>query len=273
MTLQNIFLVVGLVVMAFALRSFASSFLQRLGGLSLMGASFFFGWFLLNSMVAGAICAASWLFLPWLEILTRVRNMRVPIQKNMRPRSAPSEERFPALDEITKEILDENFVQIEDGGWEWEGHQQFFRFFYKKDERILAAICLVEHGEMGFFYLSLSSRTKDGRTWTTWNYPFPPSLKLPPRITICRTKPEDTFFQIYHTHQMFVEAHGLNDENLTDLDTADVIEIVEADHKAQLDYNMDQGLLVEAGEGMIRYTWRGMFFLWVQFLRDLVRLS
>ena len=33
------------------------------------------------------------------------------------------------------------------------------------------------------------------------------------------------------------------------------------------------GVLVQSTESEVRYSWRGLFYLWFQFLRDLVRLS
>jgi hypothetical protein len=32
-------------------------------------------------------------------------------------------------------------------------------------------------------------------------------------------------------------------------------------------------VLVQSTEGEVRYSWRGLFYLWFQFLRDLVRFS
>ena len=38
-------------------------------------------------------------------------------------------------------------------------------------------------------------------------------------------------------------------------------------------HNLAMGVLKKTSEGQIRYSWRGMLFIWFQFLRDLVRLS
>jgi len=64
--------------------------------------------------------------LPWLEILTRIRALRLPREKRLRPKSPPSSDTFPALSEITREIEDEGFVHVGDAGWDWEDYRQFF---------------------------------------------------------------------------------------------------------------------------------------------------
>ena len=48
---------------------------------------------------------------------------------------------------------------------------------------------------------------------------------------------------------------------------------MQSEMRDQLLHNIHLGVLERDGEKFIRYTRRGMFFLWFQFLRDLVRLS
>ena len=53
----------------------------------------------------------------------------------------------------------------------------------------------------------------------------------------------------------------------------EIQKLLQSDHRTQIDYNLDKGLLTAVDEGRIRYSWRGLFFLWIQFVRDFVRLS
>jgi len=48
---------------------------------------------------------------------------------------------------------------------------------------------------------------------------------------------------------------------------------IQRDLRAQVTHNLAQGVLKQTREGQIRYSWRGMMFIWFQFLLDLVRLS
>jgi hypothetical protein len=48
---------------------------------------------------------------------------------------------------------------------------------------------------------------------------------------------------------------------------------VERDMETQMQHNIRAGLLEPAEEGHGRYSWRGMVYLWWQFVRDTFRFS
>src|SRR5467141_234114 len=112
--LFGFFLTLGVAVLSVALRSFQSSFSQKAGALGILVASYLLVYFVTGNWIFGLIGALSWLFLPWLEILTRIRALRLPREKQLRPKNPPSSDAFPALSEITREIEDEGFVQVSD---------------------------------------------------------------------------------------------------------------------------------------------------------------
>src|SRR4029453_9931855 len=101
-------------------------------------------YFATNNWVWSLIAAVAWLFLPWLEILTRLRGLRLSKKKKPSPKNPPSADTFPALSEITREIEDERFVYVSDAGWDWEDYRQFFRLFYREEDRAQAPFCLNE---------------------------------------------------------------------------------------------------------------------------------
>ena len=88
--LFGFFLTLGVAVLNVALRSFQSSFAQKVGALGILVASFLLVFFVTGSWVFGLVGALSWLFLPWIEILTRIRALRLPKEKQLRPKGAPS---------------------------------------------------------------------------------------------------------------------------------------------------------------------------------------
>src|SRR5688500_10420720 len=125
--LFGLFLTLGVAVLSVALRSFQTSFAQKAGAIGILLSTFLAVYFLSGSWLAGLAAALAWLFLPWLEILTRIRALRLPREKTLRPKSPPSAEVFPTLEEITAEIQNEGFAHINDAGWDWEDYRQFFR--------------------------------------------------------------------------------------------------------------------------------------------------
>ena len=108
--------------------------------------------------------------------------------------------------EITREIEDEGFVHVGDAGWDWEDYRQFFRLFYREEDRAQAAICLNEQRDFSFYYLRISSRAKGGTVWTTWNDPgFPTGLKLTPLYSaLIDNVLIRSFWQLYQSHRDFL---------------------------------------------------------------------
>jgi hypothetical protein len=270
---SNLSLVLGVAVLSVALRSFRSPVLQKLGAVGVLTTSFLAGWLFTSYWIVGAICASSWLLLPWLEILTRVRKMTLPTEKKLRHRHPPNEDSFPALDGLSEEVDGEGFERVDDIGWDWQDYAQFFRLFYKPSERTRAAICLIDQHDVAFFYLTLSSRGKDGRMWMTWNFPFSYSLKLVPHWRVNRVGSDQSFFQLYENHLEFLRRNGVSVSDLEPLEPDQLPIEIQNDLSHQIQHNLAVGLLTAAGDGAVRYSWRGLLFIWLQFLRDLVRLS
>ncbi len=259
-------------VLSVALRSYQSSISQKVGAFGILTASYLAIYYITSSWILGVLSALSWLFLPWLEILTRIRTLRLPREKALRPKSPPTPDVFPTLDEITGQIESEGFRHISDAGWDWEDYRQFFRLFYKEEDRAQATICLNEQHDLSFYYLRISSRAEDGTIWTTWNYPLSYGLKLSPHFKINRQRPDQTFWQLYQSHKAFLREKVAETTVIDPLDEDQIQQEIENDLRDQIDHNIKAGVLTETAGGEIKYSWRGMIYLWCQFLLDLVRL-
>jgi hypothetical protein len=271
--LFNLLLILGVAALSLSLRTFRHVLLQKLGAIGILATSFLIGWLLTGFWAIGLLLAVSWLLLPWLEILTRVRKLTLPFEKNLRHKTPPNAEIFPALSELSDEIEGEHFEHVEDCGWDWDDYQQFFRLFYKGEDRTQAAICLIDQNEVAFYYLSISSRAKNGKIWTTWNYPFSYSLKLVPQWQVNRLRGDKSFLELYESHRDFLRAHGVISDDLEPLDPEQIQTEIQKDLRTQITHNIAAGVLTRTSSGEVRYSWRGLFFIWFQFLRDLVRLS
>ncbi|MDQ6808141.1 MAG: hypothetical protein M3Z64_01745, partial [Verrucomicrobiota bacterium] len=101
--LFGLFLTLGVAVLSVALRSYQTSLAQKIGALGILASTFLGIYFITGSWILGLAAALAWLFLPWLEILTRIRALRLPKEKALRPKSPPSTDVFPTLNEITRE--------------------------------------------------------------------------------------------------------------------------------------------------------------------------
>jgi len=271
--ISHLMLVLGVAVLSAALRSLRQPVLFRLGTLGILATSFLAGWLLGDSVWLGAALAASWLFLPWLEILTRVRRLRLPIERTLAPRRPPNRDAFPNFAELTAEVEALGFEQLEDIGWEYEDQRNFYRVFQDSTQRLQVSICLTEQTDFAFYYLTLISRTRDGRVLMTWNYPFSYGLKWQPLLAINRHAGPPGFAGMLASHVKFLAVQRVAPAELLEQSPEETLATMQSEMRSQIIHYIDAGLITRDGEKFIRYTVRGMFYLWFQFLRDLVRLS
>ncbi|MEM8955175.1 MAG: hypothetical protein AAGD22_13570 [Verrucomicrobiota bacterium] len=267
-------LILGVVFLAFALRTASQPWLRKIGALAILAASFMVGYFLSNGRIwVGALTAIAWFFIPWFEILFRIRKLRLPLDKKIRHKTPPSRERFPDLPEVTEEVEEEGFEYIDDAGWEWNDTTQFFRLFYHPKSKTEVAVCLSEQGPVAFTYVSLSSRTRDGRILRTWNYPFSYTMELSPDLKMNRAPAADSFRDLLTHHTDFLSEERVSATELSEENTDEIHDQLQREIERQINYNLDRGIIALSGEGTFKYSWRGLFFLWRQFVKDMIKLS
>lgn len=266
-------LTLGVAVAGFGLRSFEHPWLRKGGALCFLVASYLAGLALTGRHVVGAVLVVGWFFLPWLEILFRIRPMRMPLDKPMKSAFPPSADRFPQLGEMTAEIEEAGFERVEDMSFEWAGTRQFMRLFHHRGERMQAAISMLEQGTMALAWVSLSSRMPDGRTWTTSNYPFSQTMMVPPETRLRPVLDADSFEGLLGEHRELLWSDGMEIEDMAETEPEAFSELIQRETRRQVDHNLDCGVILLSGEGTFRYSFRGYLFLWRQFLRDMVRLS
>ncbi len=281
---QEVLIIAAVVVGSIGLRTFGHPLLRKLGAVGVLVASYLLAYFLTGSHLAGLAAAALWFFLPLLEIFTRIRKLRMPLQKRLEHRSPPSSYDFPQLHEFTADVEREGFEYVDDLGWEWDGVDQFFRTFYHPEERTQAAICLNRQQHVTFAYVSLTSRTVDGRIYRTWNFPFSYTMKIAPEVRTNRAANAHSFFHLLEEHRSYLYMLAVESGDLVeiDLDADEAAEngraLIEAqmeeDTRRQIEHNLASGLIAKSSDDTtFRYSWRGLFFLWGQFVKDMVKLS
>lgn len=266
-------LVFGAGVLSVALRSFRHPLLFRLGTFGIVITSFLAGWLLGGTILMGILFASTWFLLPWIEILTRVRQMRFPLNRKLEFSPPPARRLFPAFAGLSDEMEAAGFDYVEDVSWSHENMRQFYRLFYREQTRTVGAICLIEQNEFAFYYITLTSHTVDNRVFMTWNYPFTYGLYFTKNICLNRVSGEKSITELIALHAAFLGRQGISNDRLSSRNVQALREEIQNELREQLDHNIASGLLKREGGEMIRYSVRGMFFLWFQFLRDFVRLS
>lgn len=271
MNLQQFLYLAATVLFAMSCRSFDNRYLQKLGWIAYLTASYLLGYFIADSHVAGIFGVALWFMLPWLEIVGRVRQLRFPLKSEVKHRFPPSRDVFPNLSELSQEAEASGFVEAANTGWKWSETDHFMRLFYHAELRTQASVALAQHGDFAFSYVSLTSRSADGVTYTTSNYPFAPTMQFSPRQQMNRHVYADSMEELLAAHQAFLDRQKATGK-LVELDAEELSTYIERDMVAQIDHNIRIGVIEPAGEGEFRYSWRGCFYLWFQVVKDMVRV-
>lgn len=272
--MQNFLLVLGIFIFAIGCRTFRHPLIRKTGALAVIAATFLAGYFLFGESIVAGVCAALlWFFLPWVDILTRIRNMRLPLDKPLRHRHPPSRDAFPHLAGFTEEVEDEGYVQTGDTGWDWDDMSQFVRVFYDEETKAQAGIYYNEQRHIAFTYIGISTRTTDGHVYTSWNYPFANTMRIAPQIHLNNVSDVSTFAQLMDAHESYLLRKGVLPESIQATDPEEIRPLMEKELRLQIDHNLDQGLIRLSGNGTFKYSWRGLVFLWCQFVKDMVRLS
>jgi len=270
--MRHTLIVIGLMVLALALRSARHGGIRKLGALAFLVASFFVFYFLSGNLLVGAMGVVMWLFLPWIELLTRIRRMRLPVDNRLVHLRSPNPSFFPNATEAAAAMEEAGFEHVSDCGWEWDGMHQFFRLFWNPEERAIAAVCLCEQSDVAFAFISITSQDCEGRIWRTTNFPFAPTLRCPPDVRWNHVPcGRNCFHQILRDHRAYLNRAKINPENLRVPDPEKIESSVELEMSRQLDHNLKAGIIRLTGDGHFRYSKRGLLFLWMQFLKDMVR--
>jgi len=257
-----------------AMRSCQTKLLRKLGLLVYFLASGFLLYILTGSIWAGIGALSLWFLLPWVELLTRVRNMRLPLDNKLQHRFPPNEDHFPNADKMIAALEDAGFEHAKNCGWDWAGASQSYQFFWNPEERCVAAVCFCQQEKITFSFVTITSRDMNGYMWRSTNYPFASTLKEIPQVWQnqigCGVQ---SMAAMLANHHYFIGLHGAKHDDLCIPCPDSVEEAVEDDMRKQIEYNVQQGLIVLTDDGHFKYSFKGLFFVWKQFVKDMVRLS
>lgn len=248
-------------------------YLRKFGALVMLVASGLCFYFLTGSVIAGILAAAAWFFLPWVELLTRIRKMRMPLENRLKEHYSTNLEVFPNAEEHLIALEREGYEHIKDCTWKLGGMQQIYQLFWNAETKSVASLCLCEQSNVTFTYLTLTSRDLTDGIWRTTNFPFSPTLKTAPKVHWNQVScSNECAMKLIKTHNHYLNQQGFIDDDLMIPDPDHVDEEIEHELRHQIDHNLETGIIQLTGDGHFRYTVKGLFYLWKQFIRDMIRL-
>jgi hypothetical protein len=271
--MREALIVLGLIILAVALRTARVNLMRKIGALMMLLATYLLVFFLSGEILLGVLGVVAWFFLPWIELLSRIREMRLPLNNRLRHRSLPNPSFYPNAAEASVGMEEAGFEHVSDCGWEWAGMHQFFRIFWHPEERAVAAVCLCEQQEVAFAFITLTSYDENGQTWRTTNFPFSPTLQCQSSVRWNHVPCERSCFHlILRDHRSYLQKMKVQDHDLRMPDPEALEDVIENEMKGQVAHNLAAGYVKLTGDGYFCYTTRGLFFLWGQFMKDMIRL-
>ncbi|MAS96338.1 MAG: hypothetical protein CMO55_24300 [Verrucomicrobiales bacterium] len=271
--MTELFIILGVVFLSFALRSFSNRVLRKVGALGILVATFLVFYFPTGSIAAGVGGLLTWFLLPWVELLTRIRRLRLPVDKTLERQTPPGHDRFPALRDMTRKVEDEGFEHAVDSGWDWDGMNQFYRLFYNPDSREQAAICLTEQEGVSWACTTLTSRDAEGAIYRTTDVPFSSPMKNAPGVQINQQPYADSFPKLLKEHRSWITKLGLPADDIVEEEPEELTVLIEQETGRQIKHNLEAGLIrIAEKAGTFRYSWRGLFYLYFQLVKDMVKM-
>jgi len=274
--LSNLFLIAGVVVLGFAMRSFDHRVLYRLGVVCFGAAIFLFGWLVIGHVVWGVGLAVAFFGVPFVGIVVETATLRLAARRKIAACAPPVPLDFPNLDDLTNEIEAEGFEYCADIGSQDDEDEEsedslFWRIFLNSDATTQASICLVDRSGLSFFYVTITSYMDEKRVFLTSNYPFPDTLKFEPFMLIQRMTGTLSVSEQLSANRKFLSKHNV--EKLMRINGSAAGERTENEFADYINYNVTIGLLRPVANGQVRYTFKGVLFLCRQFIRDFFCLN
>lgn len=225
-----------------------------------------------GSAVLAGVMLAAWIFFPLWEMVFVLRQLRVPRHRELADARAPRDG-FEELDDLTGELNDEGFTQVDECKLRPAQHEQYYRIFMREDGLTQATLGHVAQGMVGFHFVAFTSIGKDGRRWVTWDYPLTYGLVMPPELAVYRALHCQDARELFQAHLDFLQINEIAPESLVASEpTAEKARArLEETLNQQVEYNISRGYLAPADEtdsDNFCYSWRGTLYVAGQVLRD-----
>jgi len=267
-------LAIGVIVTGMALRATKKRLFRKLGMICFMLSTSILCYALTQSFILSIASIMLWFMFPWIELLLSIRKLKFPVENKLNSETLPVENYFPEALKIKKQLQDKDFRHITDCGWKWANAHEHYSFFWHEDKKHIIAICHRIQSCITFCYLTITSLSEDGTIWKSSNFPFTTNLPHCPKIQFNHVTEGNISCPSYmiYSHDLFLYEQGQDTKELSSDIAQQIEQFFETEMQSQIDHNLSQGLIYLTGDGHFKYSFKGLFFLWRNILRDMYRL-
>ncbi len=271
--MTEIYIVLGVLVLSFALRTVRWALCRKIGMIGFFVATFLSGYLLFGHWWQGAGLLALWFILPWIDLLTRARQMRLPLERKLAQKPPPNSSKFPELTKLTEDLEAEGFEWVADRGWDWHELHQFFRILYHPEKKVEATICFSEQNHLSWADVKFTSKSALGHIYRTVNVPFSTPMRAMPHVHIRRDVDSESMTAYLVGHLNWIKELGYTEATLKDQSVDCLVDEIVSESGQQISHNLKAGILTlcQADDETWRYSWRGLCYLYCQLIKDFVR--
>jgi hypothetical protein len=246
---------------------------RKIGMVLIWLASGMAAYFFSHSVLLACAMLAAWAFFPLWEVIFVLRQFPVPRHRELSDARAPRDE-FEELAEITENLNDAGFEQLDECRLRPARHERYYRIFVRNDGLTQATVGYIAQGAIGFHFVAFTSDGSDGRRWMTWDYPVTYGLIMPPGIAVYRALHCQDIAELHQAHLDFLAANEVRPEDLVAGESTPhaARARLEETLNQQIEYNISRGYLAPAESPepeSFCYSWRGALYVTGQVLRDL----
>jgi hypothetical protein len=247
---------------------------RKMGMVLIWLASGLAAYFITGSATMACLMLLAWVCFPLWEMVFVLRQLRVPRHRVLADARPPRED-FDDLTELSDSLVELGFAQIDQCKLTPAQHDQFYRIFLRPDGLTQAVVGYVAQGAIGFHFVALTSVSRDGRRWVTWDYPLTYGLVMPPDMAVYRALHCETVAELHQAHLDFLEINGIKPEEIVPVEQTPEAARgrLEQTLNQQIEYNITHGYLTpatSAGPENFCYSWRGTLYVAGRVLRDLL---
>jgi len=263
-----------LLLAGLCLMNLAAPVWRKLGMGLLWAATALGAYFATNSVTIAIVMLLAWILFPVWEMVFVLRQLRVPRHRGLADARAPRDA-SQELEEVSVELRDAGFEQLDECRLNPSDHEQYFRIFDRADGRVQATIGYIAQGPVGFQFLAFASHGLDGRRWVTWDYPLTYGLSMPPNFALYRALHCETVADLYQAHLDFLAANDLKEADLVASEKTPQAARARLEQalNQQIEHNISRGYLAPATAAdaeNFSYSWRGTLYVAGQILRDML---
>ena len=269
----DLLVIIALLTLAAGLRMSKQRFAKKFGALAFVVSMAYLGYALTGTWLGAVISTIILALLPLFFIYHRLSKQRYPLDPQPLTAYAASDESFyPHASQYRAQLEKLDFDEVDEESWSWLDSEQHHRFLWHPEYNTIASICLCEREKIAFSYVIFYSELADGTTIKTTNYPFSSPLIHPPNSHWTHVPCEEKkIAAILRRHQAAICKHNTNPCSVITPDPEIIPKKWTAELTRQTDYNLSKKL-IKADQQEFSYTPLGFLYLWMQAIRDFIRL-